>query len=87
MQALYTATATAVGGRAGSIKSSDGVLDLQLAYPKELGGPGGAANEPGAAVRGRVRGLLRERTHARCTGAQSTSSRIERHSSCVNRSK
>lgn len=46
MQALYTATATAVGGRSGTIKSSDGVLDLRLAYPKELGGPGGAATNP-----------------------------------------
>jgi len=46
MQALYTAAATAVGGRNGSIKSSDGVLDLQLAYPKELGGPGGNATNP-----------------------------------------
>jgi len=46
MQALYTATATAVGGRNGSIKSSDGVLDLQLAYPRELGGPGGNATNP-----------------------------------------
>jgi len=46
MHALYTATATAVGGRNGSIRSSDGVLDLHLAYPKELGGPGGAATNP-----------------------------------------
>ncbi len=46
MRALYTATATALGGRAGSIKSSDGVLELKLAYPKELGGPGGAATNP-----------------------------------------
>jgi Ohr subfamily peroxiredoxin len=46
MQALYTASVTAVGGRNGSIKSSDGVLDLKLAYPKELGGPGGAATNP-----------------------------------------
>jgi Ohr subfamily peroxiredoxin len=46
MQALYTATATAIGGRSGSIKSSDGVLDHKLAYPKELGGPGGAATNP-----------------------------------------
>ena len=46
MQALYTATATAIGGRNGSIKSSDGVLDMRLAYPKELGGPGGAATNP-----------------------------------------
>jgi len=42
MQAPYTATATAIGGRGGSIKSSDGVPDLHLAYPKEPGGPGGA---------------------------------------------
>jgi Ohr subfamily peroxiredoxin len=46
MQALYTATATAVGGRNGSIRSSDDVLDLKLAYPKELGGPGGHATNP-----------------------------------------
>jgi Ohr subfamily peroxiredoxin len=46
MQPLYTATATAVGGRSGSVKSSDGVLDHHLAYPKELGGPGGAATNP-----------------------------------------
>jgi Ohr subfamily peroxiredoxin len=46
MQALYTASATAVGGRNGAIKSSDGVLDLKLAYPKELGGPGDAATNP-----------------------------------------
>jgi organic hydroperoxide reductase OsmC/OhrA len=46
MQALCTASATAVGGRSGSIRSSNGVLDLKLAYPKELGGPGGAATNP-----------------------------------------
>ena len=46
MQALYTATATAIGGRSGSVRSSDSVLDLHLAYPKELGGPGGAATNP-----------------------------------------
>jgi Ohr subfamily peroxiredoxin len=46
MQVLYTATATATGGRQGRIRSSDGVLDHQLAHPKELGGPGGAATNP-----------------------------------------
>ncbi|KAG2188870.1 hypothetical protein INT44_004010 [Umbelopsis vinacea] len=39
---LYTAQATAVGGRQGHVKSSDGVLDLQLAMPKSLGGSGEA---------------------------------------------
>jgi len=43
---LYTATATARGGREGHIRSSDGVLDLALKLPKELGGPGGAGSNP-----------------------------------------
>ena len=46
MQLLYTAVAMAVGGRQGSVHSEDGVLDLPLALPKELGGPGGAATNP-----------------------------------------
>jgi lipoyl-dependent peroxiredoxin len=43
---LYTATATAHGGRSGRVRSSDGVLDMPLAMPKELGGPGGAVANP-----------------------------------------
>lgn len=46
MKPLYTATATAHGGREGHVKSSDGVIDLQLKMPKELGGPGGAFTNP-----------------------------------------
>jgi Ohr subfamily peroxiredoxin len=46
MQVLYTATATATGGRQGRIRSADGLLDLDLAMPKELGGAGGAATNP-----------------------------------------
>ncbi|MDX8045395.1 organic hydroperoxide resistance protein [Gracilibacillus sp. S3-1-1] len=36
--ALYTATSTAAGGRQGTVKSSDGTLDLALSIPKGLGG-------------------------------------------------
>ncbi len=43
---LYTATATAKGGREGHIHSSDGVLDFDLKVPNELGGPGGAGSNP-----------------------------------------
>ncbi|MFA9437999.1 organic hydroperoxide resistance protein [Uliginosibacterium sp. sgz301328] len=43
---LYTAHATATGGRDGSVKSSDGVLQAKLAVPKEMGGGGGAATNP-----------------------------------------
>ena len=41
---LYTTKVTAVGGRSGTVKSEDGILDLTLAMPKELGGKGGATN-------------------------------------------
>jgi Ohr subfamily peroxiredoxin len=43
---LYTATATAHGGRTGRVRSSDGVIDMPLAMPKELGGAGGAVTNP-----------------------------------------
>lgn len=47
MHVLYTAEAVATGaGRAGEVRSSDGVIDEQLAIPKELGGPGGDATNP-----------------------------------------
>jgi osmotically inducible protein OsmC len=47
MEAVYTASATATGdGRNGHVRSADGVLDLDLAVPKEMGGPGGALPNP-----------------------------------------
>ena len=41
---LYTARATATGGRAGHAVTDDGLLDVHLKPPKEMGGPGGATN-------------------------------------------
>ena len=41
---LYQAHATATGGRDGSVKSSDGLLDLKLSVPREMGGAGGGVN-------------------------------------------
>ena len=41
---LYTAKAYTTGGRDGRSVSSDGLLDVKLAPPKELGGMGGATN-------------------------------------------
>lgn len=46
MTALYTAEATATGGREGRVRSSDGALSLELTTPKELGGPGGVLSNP-----------------------------------------
>ena len=43
---LYTATATATGGRTGVASSSDGALKVDLSTPKELGGAGGAGTNP-----------------------------------------
>lgn len=45
MDAIYTATATATGdGRNGHTTSEDGLLDVDVRIPKEMGGPGGATN-------------------------------------------
>ena len=46
MDVLYTASATARGGREGEVVSDDGVLDLTLTLPKDLGGPGGDHTNP-----------------------------------------
>lgn len=44
-KALYTAEATVTGGRAaGHGRTPDGVLDVQLRTPKEMGGEGGGTN-------------------------------------------
>ena len=44
MSALYSTTVTAVGGRAGTVKSDDGLLELNLSLPKKLGGKEDATN-------------------------------------------
>jgi Ohr subfamily peroxiredoxin len=43
---LYTATATATGGRNGHVETDDGLLNFDLSVPKGMGGPGheGATN-------------------------------------------
>ena len=45
MSAVYTAVATATGeGRSGHTRTDDGRIDLDLAVPEEMGGPGGGTN-------------------------------------------
>lgn len=50
MKVLYTTQATSTGGRTGHAKTADGILDLDLVTPKELGGqgnpPGGKGTNP-----------------------------------------
>lgn len=44
-QTLYTAEALSTGGgRDGHVRTTDGILDLDLTPPKEVGGAGGGAN-------------------------------------------
>jgi osmotically inducible protein OsmC len=43
---LYTASATATGGRDGRITSDDGTLDLAVTPPKALGGSGAPGTNP-----------------------------------------
>ena len=46
MNILYRTEATATGGRTGKASTSDGAFSVALVTPKELGGPGGAGNNP-----------------------------------------
>ena len=43
---LYKTSAKATGGRDGHAATLDGALDVKLTTPKELGGGGGAGNNP-----------------------------------------
>jgi osmotically inducible protein OsmC len=43
---LYTAEATAVGGRAGHARTNDGRVDVDLDIPSEMGGTGGPGTNP-----------------------------------------
>lgn len=45
-EVVYRASAEATGGRDGRAISSDGVLDVELTTPKELGGAGGKGTNP-----------------------------------------
>ena len=44
IKALYTARASATGGRGGHTQTDDGLLSVDVKPPKEMGGPGGATN-------------------------------------------
>lgn len=47
MEPIYTASVTATGeGRGGHVRSVDGIVDFDLAIPKEMGGPGGELPNP-----------------------------------------
>jgi len=53
IKTLYTARATAHGGRSGHVVSSDGIVDVNLQPPKEMGGPGaGTGGGPGSVAGG-----------------------------------
>ncbi|HEU4324920.1 MAG TPA: organic hydroperoxide resistance protein [Roseiflexaceae bacterium] len=46
MSKLFATSVTATGGRDGKVTSEDGVLDLEVRLPKELGGKGGHYTNP-----------------------------------------
>ncbi len=43
---IYTAHATSTGGRDGASRSDDGVLDIKLVKPREMGGAGTGGTNP-----------------------------------------
>lgn len=83
---LFTATATATGGRNGHTGSSNSVIGADLSVPKEMGGsgkPGTATPEHlfAAGLRGLLRGRprpRRETAQAGCEQSQGDMCRIHR---------
>jgi organic hydroperoxide reductase OsmC/OhrA len=71
IEKLYTATASATGGRNGHVKSSDAVLDLDVRTPRELGGGGGWGVTPEQAK------SLTEKAHQVCPYSNATRNNIE----------
>lgn len=43
---LYRTSATAIGGRDGTVSAEDGRFEIKLSTPKELGGAGGPGSNP-----------------------------------------
>ena len=54
----YTTSATATGGRDGRATTKDGSFDVKLADAQGAGRGWRAGQQPGAALRGRLLGLL-----------------------------
>jgi lipoyl-dependent peroxiredoxin len=46
LRIIYTAEASAVGGREGHARTNDGRLDVALNVPREMGGSGGPGTNP-----------------------------------------
>ena len=46
MDAIYSTSATAHGGRKGHVSTSSGRLELDLSLPTEMGGDGGPGTNP-----------------------------------------
>lgn len=46
MNPIYSTRVTATGGRDGKVVSEDGVLQVEVRIPKEMGGAGGAYTNP-----------------------------------------
>jgi lipoyl-dependent peroxiredoxin len=67
---IYSTGVSSVGGRDGTIRSDDGMLDLTVALPQSLGGTGGATNPEqllaggyAASFANAVFSATRDRTH------------------------
>ena len=72
---LYTAHATSTGGRDGTSKTDDGILDVKLTYPEGPRRQRRAGNQPRAAVRRRLLGVLHRRDEARRDDAEDRAAR------------
>ena len=61
MKTLYTAIATAVGGRTGHVSVEDGPIDMDLSTPKSMGGKGGDGTNPEQLFGGALEAVAKEK--------------------------
>jgi len=80
-------TATAIGGRSGSVRSSANLLDLHLAYLEELGGPGVAATNPEQLFAAGYAACFASALFAGCERTQDADAGIQRRGPCDDRPK
>ena len=66
-----TPTVTSIGGRNGTVRRADRLIELEVAIPKEMGGPGGKTNPEelfaagyAACFHGALKGVALENTAA-----------------------
>ena len=82
---LYTAEATATGGREGHSRTRDGRVEVDLDIPKEMGGSGGPGTNPEQLFAIGYAACFQSALLRVAAGSQPRFGRLSHHGTCRNR--